>query len=470
MKRLVLRVGLGVALGLFLPVLPCGASLTINYDGSVTPNSPPYDFSTYVSGPGAHWSSDGGILHMITTLGNNCIWFGNDRVFDPPAWLLPDNNTGTYVSYRMRVAPGSTTLYTYLRDGVRSAAVSFVTDHVALISHPGTPDTLHIDPTLWHDYSFFLRQQRVTYWVDGQEMYSGTATPNSSSPCLLVGDGNCTTVLGTGELDIDFVQILSGDLLMGSCCIETGTCSVTNEQSCTGQWTAFMSCDPNPCPAPDGACCGLDGSCTVMNEAQCSSVGTWLGAGTTCTPSICPPPTGACCAPDGSCAMTTEDLCSGLNTWQGVLTNCTSNPCPPPFGACCSPDGSCVVTTQMECPEPTYWQGPEIPCSPDPCSWVGIADNVPLAASLSIRVAPNPFAGPTDLAFAGPGGTEAALLIVDASGRRVRTAWLGVLDGRTNTVHWDGRDDSAREVPAGVYLARLRSGARSVAVRLVKAR
>lgn len=221
---------------------------------------------------------------------------------------------------------------------------------------------------------------------------------------------------------------------------------------------------------PDGACCEPDGSCTVMNEVQCGSPGTWLGAGTTCAPNLCPLPTGACCAPDGSCAMTLEGQCGELNTWQGMLTTCTPNPCPQPPGACCINDGTCVVTTQAECPEPTYWQGAGVPCTPDVCSWVGIADGASLATSLSLRAAPNPCAGPIDLAFSGPRGAEATLLIVGASGRRVRTAWQGVLNGRAITVHWDGHDDSAREAPAGIYLVRLQSGSSSVVVRLVKAR
>jgi flagellar hook assembly protein FlgD len=59
-------------------------------------------------------------------------------------------------------------------------------------------------------------------------------------------------------------------------------------------------------------------------------------------------------------------------------------------------------------------------------------------------------------------------LIVDASGRRVRSVWQGALTGRTTTLQWDGRDDSGREVPAGVYLARLQGAAESVVARLVR--
>jgi hypothetical protein len=85
-------------------------------------------------------------------------------------------------------------------------------------------------------------------------------------------------------------------------------------------------------------------------------------------------------------------------------------------------------------------------------------------------VAPTPFAERTALVFAGPKGTEGSLRVFDVSGRRVRSAWQGVLNGRTITLEWDGRDDSGRETPTGLHLARLRSGAGEVVVRLVRAR
>jgi len=97
-------------------------------------------------------------------------------------------------------------------------------------------------------------------------------------------------------------------------------------------------------------------------------------------------------------------------------------------------------------------------------------DEGPLATTLGFRVVPTPFAERTALVFAEPKGTEASLQIFDVSGRRVRNAWQGVLNGRTISLEWDGRADSGREAPTGVYLARLRSGAGQVVVRLIRAR
>jgi hypothetical protein len=178
---------------------------------------------------------------------------------------------------------------------------------------------------------------------------------------------------------------------------------------------------------------------------------------------------GACCAPTGVCTVKPAAACATPSIWQGPGSNCLVNPCPQPPGACCAPDGACTVIEQLACTDPSFWQGPSIPCTPNPCT-VSDVDDVPLATTLAFRVAPTPFAQRTALVFAGPKGTEASLQIFDVAGRRVRSAWRGVLDGREITREWDGRDDAGRETPTGVYLARLRSEAGEVVVRLVRAR
>jgi hypothetical protein len=114
------------------------------------------------------------------------------------------------------------------------------------------------------------------------------------------------------------------------------------------------------------------------------------------------------------------------------------------------------------------WQGQGLACTPETCAISGVDDG-PLATKLGFRVVPTPFAQRTALVFAGPKGTTAELLIFDVSGRRVRSAWRGVLDGRTKKLEWDGRDDAGREVSTGVYLARLRSGTGKVVVKLIRA-
>ncbi len=193
--------------------------------------------------------------------------------------------------------------------------------------------------------------------------------------------------------------------IQGACCAPDGTCTVTSQQECTGQWQGpDTNCEPNPCVQPaTGACC-VGEVCTITTQTECS--GTWQGAGTVCDPNPCitPPPTGACCAADGTCTITTQAACTG--TWQGAGTVCEPNPCPqpatgaccvgevcsittqeacqgqwlgpdtvcdpnpcltpPPTGACCLPNGTCTVTTEQGCAGGT-WQGPNTVCEPNPC-------------------------------------------------------------------------------------------------------
>jgi hypothetical protein len=88
----------------------------------------------------------------------------------------------------------------------------------------------------------------------------------------------------------------------------------------------------------------------------------------------------------------------------------------------------------------------------------------------TLRVAPNPFTGSTTFHLCGPPATPARARIFDAAGRMVRTAWEGSLDGREMVVAWDGKDQSGRKVPAGIYLLRVESAAGEVLGRLVKTR
>jgi hypothetical protein len=82
-----------------------------------------------------------------------------------------------------------------------------------------------------------------------------------------------------------------------------------------------------------------------------------------------------------------------------------------------------------------------------------------LATVTTLRAAPNPFVGGTTLRLAGPPATLARVAIVDAEGRRVCTLWRGRMDGHEAALAWDGRDVSGREVPTGIYLARVEDAA-----------
>ncbi|HVP10962.1 MAG TPA: dockerin type I domain-containing protein [Phycisphaerae bacterium] len=161
--------------------------------------------------------------------------------------------------------------------------------------------------------------------------------------------------------DLAFL-LYGGDDVTGSCCHDDGTCTVTIQPACNGQWTLSGVCDPNPCP-PAGSCCDLvTGACTIKIEAACT--GAWTLGGV-CTPNPCPP-TGSCCDPvTGACTVRTELGCVGNWRLGGV---CTPNPCPP-TGSCCDPvTGVCTVRTELGCVG--NWTSGGV-CTPNPCPPTG---------------------------------------------------------------------------------------------------
>jgi hypothetical protein len=68
---------------------------------------------------------------------------------------------------------------------------------------------------------------------------------------------------------------------------------------------------------------------------------------------------------------------------------------------------------------------------------------------------PNPFNPLTDLSFSLPRATTARLSIYDLRGREVRVLIDSPQPSGEQRVRWDGRDRHGKEVPSGVYLARL---------------
>ena len=83
---------------------------------------------------------------------------------------------------------------------------------------------------------------------------------------------------------------------------------------------------------------------------------------------------------------------------------------------------------------------------------------------------PNPFNPRTELAYAVPRPGHAVVAVYDLAGRRVRTLVDGPQAAGERTVTWDGRDDTGREVPAGVYFARLQVDGRTAVRKLALVR
>jgi hypothetical protein len=83
---------------------------------------------------------------------------------------------------------------------------------------------------------------------------------------------------------------------------------------------------------------------------------------------------------------------------------------------------------------------------------------------------PNPFRQEARLRFRMLAAGEAELLVVTPSGRAVRHLARGHYPRGYREARWDGRDDSGRALPAGVYIACLRTGSHQSLQRLVLAR
>jgi len=100
---------------------------------------------------------------------------------------------------------------------------------------------------------------------------------------------------------------------------------------------------------------------------------------------------------------------------------------------------------------------------------MGIAeahDAAPMAVELS--VAPSPFSARAVIAYAVPKAGPVSVDVVDATGRVVRSVTSGTSAAGRFTKTWDGRDDAGRVVAAGVYVVRLRAGAKTASARLVR--
>jgi len=98
---------------------------------------------------------------------------------------------------------------------------------------------------------------------------------------------------------------------------------------------------------------------------------------------------------------------------------------------------------------------------------VGDAPVAPLALAMS-PAAPNPSRGASRLRFVLPAAGAVELTVFDVSGRRVRTLIAGPRPAGAGEISWDGRDETGHPVRAGLYLARLRTGAGARTGRLVR--
>ena len=98
-------------------------------------------------------------------------------------------------------------------------------------------------------------------------------------------------------------------------------------------------------------------------------------------------------------------------------------------------------------------------------SSVGVVPVGP-AAGLRVSVRPNPARGSATLRIETDRPGIQRVLILDSLGRVVRHLQAGFFESAVRTVSWDGRTDSGRWLPPGIYTVQLRTSDRTVGTRL----
>ncbi|MFO7637864.1 MAG: M14 family zinc carboxypeptidase [bacterium] len=100
----------------------------------------------------------------------------------------------------------------------------------------------------------------------------------------------------------------------------------------------------------------------------------------------------------------------------------------------------------------------------------GVAGPVRQSVSTGLTlVGPNPSGGRAAIRYGIASTGPARVAMFDAAGREVRVLTDGVRPAGSYDLHWDGRDDVGRRLPAGVYYCRLSADTQHT-VRIVRAR
>lgn len=85
-------------------------------------------------------------------------------------------------------------------------------------------------------------------------------------------------------------------------------------------------------------------------------------------------------------------------------------------------------------------------------------------------VSPNPSVGECEIEFALKTAAPVSVVILDVSGRLIRHLLDGPHPAGDYSLIWDGRDDDGREVPAGIYFARMVTSEAATTGRIVLAK
>jgi hypothetical protein len=88
----------------------------------------------------------------------------------------------------------------------------------------------------------------------------------------------------------------------------------------------------------------------------------------------------------------------------------------------------------------------------------GISERASGLGSQSLVAEPNPSHGRTMLRYVLPDETDVDLVVLDASGRQVRTLVGARVPAGTHSIAWDRRAESGKLLPSGIYFCRMVAG------------
>ena len=89
-----------------------------------------------------------------------------------------------------------------------------------------------------------------------------------------------------------------------------------------------------------------------------------------------------------------------------------------------------------------------------------------LQARVLYDVRPNPFNPHTTISFMLAEEGPVCVTVHDIAGRCVRSLFSGALSRDTPQLSWDGRDETGRAAPTGLYFIRVRAGAETATGRV----
>lgn len=223
--------------------------------------------------------------------------------------------------------------------------------------------------------------------------------------------------------------------------------------------------------------------CTLTGNTAASNRGAGLdligGATATADRTIIASGTGKAvyCASGTSATLTCSDVWgNSQGNWTGCLQgqsgvngNISSDP---KLCGAASPDEPYSLRSDSPCAPANNPQCGQVGAWPVGCLTAEVGETLllPVRAELG-PIVPNPFCAGAWVRFAVPAGSERVQLSIhDVAGRLVRRLAEGMTAPGVHRVLWDGRDESGRAVPGGIYFCRLVSGRERLAERVVLVR